>query len=77
MNDNKFWLLFWIILATTIIILVGSGMYAGYLNDKKDQHYVDQGLQSYQINTCKEYSYSVEWHEAGWSNQNTITILKD
>lgn len=77
MNENKFWLLFWTILAATIVTLVGSGIYSGYLDDQRDQQYVGKGLQPYKVSTCKEYSYDVEWHEAGWSHPNTVTILKD
>jgi hypothetical protein len=77
MSENKFWLLFWTILATTLITLIGSGIYSGYLDNKRDQHYVDKGLQPYKTTICKQYLYDVEWHEAGWIHPNTETILKD
>ena len=76
-KEQKFWIAFWSVVGTVILSLVGLGVYSGYLDDKRDTYYVDKGLQPYKVTTCKEYSYNVEWHEAGWSNPNTVTILKD
>lgn len=77
-HDEKFWLSLWLGLGTLLLLAIVLGIYSGYLDDKRDQDYVKQGLQPYTVTTCREYNTRTEWHEAGWHKPietKSLTIL--
>jgi hypothetical protein len=77
-HDEKFWLSLWLGLGALLLIVTAIGTYAGYLNDQRDQAYVNKGLQPYTVERCVDISTTTEWHEAGWTQPiqaNSVTIL--
>lgn len=75
MNEEKFWLIFWAMVFSTIVSISGIYTYAGYLNDQRDTVYVNKGLQPYKVEYCARVETKVEWHEADWK-QSSIALIK-
>lgn len=70
-HDEKFWLILWSILGALILLAITLGIYAGYLNDKRDEAYISQDLQPYTVTNCVEFSTRTEWHGADWQQTNS------
>ncbi len=65
-SDDKYWLYFWSIAFSTIILLASISVYSGYLDDQRDLEFAENGLQKYVVERCTQVSTRTEWHEAGW-----------
>ena len=66
MSEEKYWLYLWSIIAITILILSSIVVYSGYLDDERDLEMASKGLQFYRVERCVDLRLVVEWHEAGW-----------
>ena len=65
-SDDKYWLYFWSMVFSTIILLTSIGIYSGHLNDQRDLEFADKGLHKYKVERCNSIVIRDEWHEAGW-----------
>jgi len=81
MNENKFWISFWVVLFSAILLVIFLGVINGYLNDKQttealsyEKALIAKDLQPYTISTCNSVSTSTELHESGWKQSSTIAI---
>jgi hypothetical protein len=68
-SDDRFWLYFWSIASSTLILLTSIGVYSGYLDNQRDRVYAEKGLQPYVVTRCSETSTATEWHEDGWHEE--------
>ena len=65
-SDDRYWLYFWSMIFSTIILLTSIGVYSGHLDDQKEKVYIEKGLHKYKVERCNSIVIRDEWHEAGW-----------